>query len=97
MRIGSLADIVAMVGDARLDIRAGDREAPPRTRETSVTALDAAPLPARNPFPQGKPYARSIIYFPPAVGSRLSRRVFDDAVVFRVLQRELGIHIEDVR
>ena len=45
----------------------------------------------------GKPYARSIIYFPPAIASRLRRNAFDDAVVFRVLHRELGIRLDDVR
>ncbi|WP_201832606.1 GntR family transcriptional regulator [Microvirga zambiensis] len=94
----SLADIVAMVGDARLDIGswrqersasdARDFELPLATRLHCLRGILS-----RN----GRPYARSIIYFPPEIGARLSRRAFDDAVVFRVLQRELGVHIEDVR
>ena len=58
---------------------------------------DAAVLPAQRSRAPRKPYARSIIYFPPQIGSRLTRDAFDDAVVFRVLQRELGLRIDNVR
>ena len=94
----SMADIVAMVGDARLAIQSwGQERSAPDARDFGF------PLATRLHCLRGilsrneRPYARSIIYFPPEIGSRLSRGVFDDAVVFRVLQRELGIHIEDVR
>jgi GntR family transcriptional regulator len=96
--IESMADIVAMVGDAHLHIQSW-------RKENSATDAKGFGLPISAPLHclrgilsrDGKPYARSIIYFPPAIGSRLSRRVFDDAVVFRVVQRELGIRIDDVR
>jgi GntR family transcriptional regulator len=94
----SLADIVAMVGDARLDLRSWKKE-------SSAADAKSFGLPLSTPLHclrgilsrDGAPYARSIIYFPPAIGSRLSRSAFDDAVVFRVVQRELGIRIDDVR
>ncbi|MBZ6078456.1 GntR family transcriptional regulator [Microvirga puerhi] len=94
----SLADIVAMVGDARLDIQSWQLErSAPDARDFGLplaTRLHCLRgILSRN----GRPYARSIIYFRPEVGSRLPRGAFNDAVVFRVLQRELGIHIEDVR
>jgi GntR family transcriptional regulator len=44
-----------------------------------------------------KPHARSIIYFHPSIGARLRRRDFDDVVVFRVLLRELGVRLVDVK
>jgi GntR family transcriptional regulator len=94
----SMADIVAMVGDASLDIRSWRQE-----RSASDARDFGLPLATRLHCLRGilsrngRPYARSIIYFPPVVGSRLSHGAFNDAVVFRVLQRELGIHIEDVR
>ena len=96
--IESIADIVAMVGDAQLHIQSW-------RKESSATDAKDFGFPISAPlhclrgilYRDGKPYARSVIYFPPAIGSRLSRRVFDDAIVFRVVQRELGISIDDVR
>jgi GntR family transcriptional regulator len=40
-----------------------------------------------------KPITQSTFYFPPAVGSRLKRADFDDVVVFRAVQRHLGIKL----
>lgn len=96
--VKSIDDIVAMVGDAQLLVRSWRKEA------WSVGAGLLA-LPAATPLfclrsvlvRRGKPYARSIIYFPPQIGARLTRGSFDDAVVFRVLQRELGLRIANVR
>jgi DNA-binding GntR family transcriptional regulator len=95
--VESLEDIVAMVGDARLDVKTWREEHSP---DAALFGLDHGTrlhclrsILVRD----GKPYARSIVYFPPAIGSRLSRSVFDDTVVFRVLQREIGVRIEDVQ
>lgn len=93
----SLADIVAMVADARLDIGSWRKER--SAAEAVLFGLDpATPLHClRGVLARaGRPYARSIILFPPAVGARLARADFDDTVVFRVLQRRLGIRIDDV-
>lgn len=43
------------------------------------------------------PHARSIIYFHPSIGGRLKRSDFDDVIVFRVMRRELGIQLVDVK
>jgi GntR family transcriptional regulator len=94
----SIEDIVTMVGDAQLKVQTWRRE----TSQPDATLLG---LPGASMLHclrsvlvrDGKPYARSIIYFPPQIGSRLRRNAFDDAVVFRVLHRELGIHLDDVR
>jgi GntR family transcriptional regulator len=96
--VESMDDIVAMVGDARLEIRSWRRER--SSPDAEILGLRAAtPLPClRGILSRGQDaYARSIIYFPPTIGSRLRRRDFDDVVVFRVLQRELGVRIDDVR
>lgn len=94
----SLADIAAMVGNARLDIGSWRLErSAPDARDFELPLATRLPCLRGTLSRNGRPYARSIIYFPPEVGSRLSRDAFDDAVVFRVLQREVGIHIEDVR
>jgi GntR family transcriptional regulator len=96
--VESLDDIVTMVGDARLEVRSW-------RRETSAMDAELLGVPAMTRLyclrgvlvRHRQPYARSIIYFPPSVGERLSRGAFDDAVVFRVLQREIGVRLDDVR
>lgn len=94
----SLADIVAMVGNAHLDIGSWRLEhSAPEARDFELPLATRVHCLRGTLSRDGRPYARSIIYFPPKVGSRLSRDAFDDAVVFRVLQRELGVHIQDVR
>jgi GntR family transcriptional regulator len=96
--VESMDDIVAMVGDARLEITNWRRER--SSPDADILGLRAVtPLPClRGILSRGqKAYARSIIYFPPRIGSRLRRRDFDDVVVFRVLMRELGVRIDDVR
>lgn len=45
----------------------------------------------------GHKVARTTMYFHPSVGDRLELADFDDPVVFRVLQRKLGVRIADVR
>ena len=40
-----------------------------------------------------QPITQSTFYFPPAIGSRLKRGDFDDVVVFRAVQRHLGIKL----
>jgi GntR family transcriptional regulator len=96
--INSIEDVVAAAAGASLDIQSYRLE----------TAPEIAPLfglPADEPLhclrsllrKGGEPYAVSTIYFAPTVGSRLNRKDFDDVIVFRVMQRELGITLTDVR
>ena len=40
-----------------------------------------------------QPITQTTFYFPPAIGSRLKRGDFDDVVVFRAVQRHLGIKL----
>jgi GntR family transcriptional regulator len=96
--VESLDDIVSMVGNAHLQIQSWRKE-----KSSDTARLLGVPAPTalhclrsvlvRN----GKPYSRSIIYFPPFIGEALTRSSFNDAVVFRVLQRELGVDLRDVR
>jgi GntR family transcriptional regulator len=96
--VESMDDIVAMVGDAQLEIESWRKE------RASADARLFGVLPGtelhclRGTLSRAqKPYARSIIYFHPEIGSRLQRRAFDDPVVFRVLQREFGVRIDNVQ
>ncbi len=93
----SLGDIVAMVAGATLAVESYARE-----RQPEAAALLGEKAEAKLPCLRsvlkrdGRPYARSTIYFPPRIGQRLKKGDFDDTVVFRVLQRRLGIQIGDV-
>ncbi len=41
----------------------------------------------------GLPVSQIAFFFPPAIGGQLKRADFDDVVVFRVVQRQLGIQL----
>jgi GntR family transcriptional regulator len=43
------------------------------------------------------PTGQTTFYFPPSIGSRLKRTDFDDVVVFRAVQRHLGIQLSGAR
>jgi DNA-binding GntR family transcriptional regulator len=95
--VQSLDDIATMVGDATLTVGSW-------RPERSAADARLFGLPAATPLPclrgvlarRGRPYARSIIYFPPDVGGRLALADFDDPVVFRILRRVLGIRLAEV-
>jgi GntR family transcriptional regulator len=95
--VESLGDIVAMVANAVLAIESYARERQPDAAailgESPQTRLYCLRSVLKR---QGRAYARSTIYFPPAIGARLRKTDFDDPVVFRVLQRRLAIEIGDV-
>lgn len=96
--INSIDDIIAAASGAVLDIKSYRKETAPEI--APVLGLDPdEPMHCLRSIlrKSGEAYAVSTIYFPPAIGSRLSRRDFDDVIVFRVMQRELGIVLGDVR
>lgn len=41
----------------------------------------------------GRPEAQITSYFPPEIGSRLSRAAFDDPMIFRALEKHLGLRM----
>jgi GntR family transcriptional regulator len=96
--VESLDDIVAMVGNARLQVESWRKEKSPDTARLLEVPISTALHCLRSVLVRdGKPYSRSIIYFPPIIGAALTRRSFNDAVVFRVLQRDLLLTLRDVR
>src|SRR5262249_35287857 len=95
--IDSIEDIVAAAGDAALKILSYRLELSPETAEilgvprtTKLQCLRSVLM------RDGKAFARSIIYFHPKIGSRLRRSDFNDVIVFRVMQRELGVRLRDI-
>jgi DNA-binding GntR family transcriptional regulator len=95
--VESLEDIVAMVTDSRLDVTTYRQERSADARLFGLAAGTRLHCLRSILVRANKPYARSIIYFAPAIGSQLSRAAFNDTVVFRVLQREIGVRLEDVQ
>ncbi len=96
--LNSLDDIIAGTEGARLDIL---RYQPRRTAEAAALfALPpgtACPCLSARLWQKDEPQADITIFFPPAIGERLSREDFDDVVVFRSVERRLGIRIAAAR
>lgn len=94
----SLAAIVEATRDRKLRIRSYGKE-------RSALASEAFGLPASEPcyclravlHVGDQAVSQHTIYFPPSVGSRLERPDFDDVVVFRSVQRQLGIRLSGAR
>ena len=88
----SLSAIAASTLDRRLVIKS-------YRKERSSLACEVFGLPATTACyclravlqVKDQPIAQTAFYFPPAVGTRLKRADFDDVVVFRAVQRHLGI------
>lgn len=88
----SFAAIAASTTDRSLIIKS-------YRKERSTLACEAFALPPETACyclrallrTDGKTVTQTAFYFPPAIGSRLKRADFDDVVVFRAVQRHLGI------
>lgn len=97
-RLDTLHDLIAGASDASLEIKSWKPEA--RAEAARIFGLLAAtPLPCLKSLlvRERRPFARSAIYFHPAVGRRLRRAHFGDVIVFRTMQREIGIVIRDIK
>ena len=96
--LNSIEDVVQAASGGDLRIASyGPRRAP---EAAAAFGLDAAAelycLRGRL-FIGGAPLSEVTIYFPPAIGARLTRADFDDVVVFRSVERRLGIRLEGAR
>ncbi len=90
----SFGDIAAYTENAELSIKSYRREDSKQARE--IFGLDGSErcfclrgiLIAR-----GRPDTQITSYFPPAVGKRLTRKDFDDVLIFRSVQKHLGLRL----
>jgi GntR family transcriptional regulator len=96
--LNSLADFVELTRDARLNIRSW------RSERSNLAARTFGLAPAthchclRGVLVVGDQREAEItIYFPPAIGNNLARADFDDVVVFRSVQRRLGLRYGGAR
>ncbi|MBM3521995.1 MAG: GntR family transcriptional regulator [Alphaproteobacteria bacterium] len=97
-KVDTIDELIQAASDAQLKIRSWRSELAPEVAQvlgvppgTDLRCLRS--LLSRD----GRPVARSIIYFHPSIGERLRRQDFDDVIVFRVLRRELGVQLVDVK
>ena len=97
-RLNSLDDIVAATEGAALEI--SDWQEQHSLAAARVFGLDpdtAFPCLRGRVMRGAVPLSDVTIYFPPAIGAQLTRRDFDDVVVFRSVQRRLGLRISGAR
>ncbi len=90
----SFAAIAASSLDRRLVIKSYRKERSAQACEAFSLASGTACYCLRAVLlVKDQPITQTTFYFPPAVGSRLQRADFDDVVVFRAVQRHLGIKL----
>ncbi len=94
----TIQDIIQAASHYRLAIASWGREPEPEAARILELPSDSLLHCLRGILmADGHRLARTIIYFHPAVGERLKLDSFGDPVVFRILQRELGVKISDVK
>ncbi len=94
----SLAELIEAAGGYQLRLLGWRREAAPAVGPVLGLPAEAELRCLRGLLlKDGHKVARTTVYFHPRVGDRLTRTDFDDPVVFRVLQRKLGVRVGDVR
>ena len=90
----SFAAIAASSMDRRLAIKSYRKERSALASEAFGLKPDTACFCLRAVLlVNDAPITQTTFYFPPAIGSRLQRADFDDVVVFRAVQRHLGIKL----
>jgi GntR family transcriptional regulator len=94
----SIADIAASARDRRIKIHSYRREESPAAAAAFGLPADQKPFCLRATLFSGvTPSSVATIFFPPAVGEGMQRSDFDDVVVFRSIQRHLGIALSGAR
>ena len=96
--LNSLADVIASTSDARLEIASWRAERSSLARQVfGLEPGQACPCLRARLIVRDLPQASVVIRFPPVIGSRLDRSDFDDVVVFRSVQRRLGVRYAGAR
>ena len=94
----TLAELIQAAGEMTLRVRSFRPESKPEIADLLGVA-PAEPLPCLRGvlLRSGVRWGRTTIRFLPEIGAKLRREDFDDPIVFRVLQRKLGLRFTDVR
>ncbi|MBV8911526.1 MAG: GntR family transcriptional regulator [Acetobacteraceae bacterium] len=92
--LNNLADVIAATHGGKLEILAYEpRRAPVAEHAFALPAGTRCPCLHGRMLRGGQPISEITIYFPPAIGACLSRADFDDVVVFRSVERRLGLKL----
>src|SRR5690606_21530659 len=90
----SFGDIAAYTENAELSIKSYRREESKQAREISGLGGSERCFCLRGfPIARGRPDTQTTSYLPPAVGKRLTRKDFDDVLIFRSVQKHLGLRL----
>ncbi len=97
-KVDTIEELIEAARDADLKVRSWRSELAPEVAQLLGVPPGADLKCLRSTLARARqPFARSIIYFHPAIGERLHRRDFDDVIVFRVMRRELGVQLVDAK
>lgn len=90
----TLEDVIANASDARLEVFGYRPRLDPKVaRGLGLPPNTRCPRLHGRLLMDGRPMTEFRIHFPPKIGDRLTLEDFDDVVVFRTVQRKLGIRL----
>lgn len=90
----TLEDVAAETGDMRLEVFGyRPRDVPEAARALLLPPGTRCPCLHGRLVADGRPVTEVHVHFPPAIGDRLALADFDDRVVFRTVQRRLGVRL----
>ena len=96
--LNSIEDVVAATAGAKLHIAGyGKRRSAEAAASFGLDPAIALHCLRGRLFAEGVPLSEITIFFPPQIGARLVRADFDDVVVFRSVERHLGIRLAGAR
>ncbi len=96
--LNSLADVIAVTDGAQLRIAGyGKRQSDEAAAAFGLASTEELYCLRGRMFRAGEPVSEVTIFFPPEIGARLNRADFDDVVVFRSVEKRLGIKLSGAR
>ena len=96
--LNNLGDVIAATHGGKLEIFSyAPRRSGRAERVFGLAPGTACPCLHGRMLRGGEPVSEITIYFPPEIGGRLSRADFDDIVVFRSVERRLGLKLAGAR
>ncbi|TGV95963.1 UTRA domain-containing protein, partial [Mesorhizobium sp. M2D.F.Ca.ET.145.01.1.1] len=91
----NFADMAAFTKDAKLAVKSYRKEVSPVLQRHFGMAKDEAGYCLRSVLSIGEQRKAQITtYFPPDVGARLKREDFSDVLIFRSVQKHLGLRLD---
>ena len=96
-KMNSIDDIIAATRGVVLNVKSYKQEKSSEVASLFELKENASLYCLRSILTKNEqPYAVSTIYFPEYIGKELKRSSFNEKIIFRVVERELGIRVNDV-